>query len=319
MKKKTCKKIIFCIGLILLLLDIAISKYGLHTTYYTISSKELMAPFRVVQLSDIHNSEFGKNNTKLIKRVKKCEPDLILITGDLINAKEKWSKYTDEKVKTLLSQLSTIAPVYCSYGNHEIEIENQCTLNINSIYTSAGAIVLDNNYVDIDINGQTIRLGGTDGFCQPDKYAQESNNLEDSLFLKEFQNTDYYTLLMCHMPVCWLKSGSLYDWYVDVVFSGHVHGGQIRIPFIGGLYAPDLGFFPGQVQGLYATNEETFIKVQDELSKYGKEQNLDNSYYEINKPYEKHYLILSSGLGNTDWIPRFNNVPEIVVVDFVNE
>ncbi len=131
----------------------------------------------------------------------------------------------------------------------------------------------------------------------------------------DFQNTDFYTILMCHMPVAWLINGSCYDWNIDCVFAGHAHGGQVRIPFVGGLWAPDQGWFPGQLCGVYKTSEDTWKDFRANMLKWAENNKYDTTYYETNKNYEETNLILSRGLGNTDWMPRFNNVPEVVVLN----
>lgn len=293
------------------------SKYDLTTSKYVIQTDKIIEDFRVVQLSDLHDSQFGEENEELIHRVDSEKPDLILLTGDLVNDKtgEDTSIATD-----LIQNLSNIAPVYFSYGNQEQSLEDNYSVDIRQLYTDAGAHVLEREYTDIDINGQTIRLGGIYGYCQSEFYAIETHREDETAFLKDFQNTDNYKILLCHMPVCWL-SGSLYDWDVDCVFAGHVHGGQIRIPWIGGLYAPDQGWFPGQVAGVYSTSEEDWKNYQDKMLSFAKEQNKNGASYDLNRykdaEYEPSYLVLSRGLGSTESIPRLNNIPEIVVVDFV--
>lgn len=129
-----------------------------------------------------------------------------------------------------------------------------------------------------------MRIGGIGRYCLPAKYGSEANQ-EECDFLLKFQNTDAYTILMCHVPVCWLKNDGINQWDIDCIFSGHMHGGEMIIPFIGGLYVPDMGLFPGRLQGLYYSQDYTKA------------------------------LVLSRGLGTTEIIPRFDNTPEIVVTD----
>ncbi len=293
-----------------------ISKHGLETTYYTISSDQLEEDIRIVHLTDLHNSVFGDNNSKLIDFVSAESPDLIFITGDLVNSKET----TDVSIATdLIEQLSMIAPVYFSYGNQENYLEMEKRVDIRKLFSEAGATVLEQEYVDIEVKGQRIRIGGIYGYCMPVAYAMKTDWEYESEYLMDFQNTDIYTILLCHFPVCWLDKGSCYDWNIDCIFSGHAHGGQIRIPFVGGLWAPDQGWFPGQLSGAYTTTEDSWKTHRSNMIswlsslEYG-----DTSYYVNNDSYEETNLVLSRGLGNTDWLPRFNNVPEIVVLDIIS-
>ena len=297
-----------------ILFELLISKYGLTTSHYEIATARVGQSIRIVQLSDLHNSKFGKNNKRLVAKVRGEEPDLILITGDLLNAK------TDEGTEiaeNLIRSLSDVAPVYVSYGNHEKDYEEKSGQDLTKVFTAAGATVLERSYVDIEVKGQAIRLGGIYGYCQNFKYAQETKREDESAFLLDFQNTERYTILMAHMPHCWLKEGSLCDWDVDLVFSGHTHGGQVRIPGKGGLWAPDQGWFPGILEGVYSTTEEEWAETRQSLYEYGNADFVDNSYYEEERTYKPSYLVLSRGLGSTEKIPRFNNVPEVVVTDIV--
>lgn len=258
--------------------------YSLTTTNYTVASDKITTPLRIVQLTDLHNSEFGTNNNRLVSAVNAQQPDLILITGDLLNASEE----TTDIAVALVQQLADLAPVYISYGNHEKEYEANYKVDLTSLFESAGAKVLEYSYEDIEINNQPLRLGGLYGYCIPAVYLKTKEaDPEECAYLAEFQDTDSYTILLCHMPYCWIENNGVEEWNINCVFTGHIHGGQIRFPFIGGLYAPDQGWFPGKVAGLYPSADGDKV------------------------------MVLSRGLGNTEKIPRFNNVPEVVVVDLV--
>lgn len=286
MKINHHKKIALSITILLLLIIISVislstSAHALTTTHYTLSSTTISS-LRIVQLTDLHNSVFGEENSRLIDAVRDQSPDLILLTGDLLNSDEQCTDIATD----LIAKLCDIAPVYFSNGNHEIEYKENYGVDIGELYREAGAVVLEKEYQDITVKNQKIRLGGIYGYCLPGKYLETGEaDPEETAFLEEFQDTDLPKILMCHMPVCWMINGSLDDWDVDYVFAGHVHGGEVILPFVGGLYGPDLGWLPGKLQGLYSSEngEKT--------------------------------LVLSRGLGTNESIPRFNNIPEVMVVD----
>lgn len=262
------------------------SKYCLTNASYTIHTSRLEETIRLVQLTDLHNSTFGQDNQRLIQMVAEQSPNLILITGDLINSGVR----NTEIATQLITDLCGIAPVYVSLGNHEVEYQEEYNVNLTAAYEKAGATVLEKSYEDITVNGQSLRIGGIYGYCLPEEYLISGEaNPEECAFLSEFQDTKAYKLLLCHMPVCWIGGSSLGAWNVDCVLTGHLHGGQIILPGIGGLYAPDMGWFPGRLRGLY-TSEDGRTTV-----------------------------VLSAGLGNTERIPRFHNIPEIVTVDLQPE
>lgn len=319
MNRKSLIRIgIILIGfLILVALGVISSKYMLETTYYEIKMlNNRDDSIRIIHLSDLHDSVFGYENELLISKVTKEKPDLIFITGDLVNSHKRPDYSKSEK---LISKLVSIAPVYVSLGNQEVSLINEGYEDIISNYANAGATVLDFSYVDTEIKGNRYRIGGIYGYCQPVAYAIETHRENESEFLMDFQDTDSVKLLLCHMPASWLNSYSLYDWNIDVIFSGHVHGGQVRIPFLGGLWAPDFGWFPGKLSGVYSTNPEKWKESRKKLLEFSKNMDYDDSYYQQYDDYKSSYLVLSRGLGNTDWLPRFNNVPEIVVVDLAIE
>lgn len=284
---KKSKLIILSSALFLLLILIFTSLYlsnnSFTVTYYEVESDKINNSIRVVQLSDLHNSEFGEDNKELTDEIKKLEPDLIITTGDMLDG------YEDEyqTVKNLLSELSKIAPLYSSNGNHEIMYDNFAAVKSGDVY-SEHSTLLEKEYIEIEIKGQKLRIGGVYGYCLPEIYLQNNKAHRDvSLFVKEFQDTELFTLLMCHMPVCFIENSGLDLWEVDLVFSGHAHGGQVRLPFIGGLYAPDQGLFPGEVSGLYRSGDG------------------------------EKTMVLSRGLGSSKNIPRFNNIPELTVTDIL--
>ena len=289
---KIIKKILLLFFLIVFIMGVilGISTYNSHHTLsitnHILTSSKLTDSIRILQLTDLHNSEFGEANVELIDLCEEQNPDIILLTGDFVNMDEPETEVATD----LISKLTEIAPVYASLGNHELANEATFGNDLIKLYEQAGATVLEQDYIDISINDQDIRLGGIYGYCLPSKYLVTGEALpEECDFLYDFQDTKDCTILMCHMPVTWLINGSLEEWDVDYVFSGHAHGGQIILPFIGGMYAPDMGYFPGNLKGVFGSE--------------------DNS----------NHLILSSGLGSGTWVPRINNKPEIVVVDIIPE
>lgn len=262
----------------LIISDLMSSQFALSVSYYSLSDDRIKE-IRIIQISDLHNSEFGNNNHRLIETVAAQNPDLIMITGDLLNSNED----SIETATCLIENLTAIADVYVSMGNHEIEYRERTGIDINSLYTDAGAVVLDETYIDISINSQELRIGGVYGYCLPERYKnQNPKQKQQCELLTEFQKTNRYKILMSHLPYAWWNYGFGNEWNVDLVLCGHTHGGQVIVPFIGGLYDGETGWFPGQVSGY-------------------KKDGAD--------------IIVSRGLGNTEDMPRLINIPEIVVIE----
>lgn len=291
-KKAKRRQVILAVCLVLAVLAVYVlweldrSKNGLCVSYYEVPSQKLTEPVRIVQLSDLHNSEFGEGNARLLEAVEAEKPDLILVTGDMVNMNSE----SNAVALSLLKELTKLAPVYVSMGNHELAYQQNFSIDLAALYAETGAAVLDFAWKDIDVKGERLRIGGIYGYCLPEIYlATGEARPEECDFMKEFQNTDRCSILLCHMPVCWIINGALDYWDADCVFAGHAHGGQVRLFGRIGLYAPDQGWFPGRLWGLYHSKDG------------GKT------------------MVLSRGLGTMEAVPRFGNVPEIVVTDLVPE
>ncbi len=286
-KKRHGWRIALVLLALLLLAAVAsalLSTYGLTVSHYEAASSKLTGPVRVVHLTDLHNSEFGKENSRLIRKVAEQKPDLILISGDMLNYNEERTDIAENAIRGL----AEIAPVYVSFGNHEKAYERRYGTDLTELYTAAGAEVLEFSTADVTVNGQELCIGGFYGYGVPAIYlATDEAQKNEVEFLQEMEKEEAYTILLCHLPLAWLRIDALENWHFDCVLTGHIHGGQLRFPFVGGLWAPDQGWFPGMVCGQYYSEDGT------------------------------HFMELSRGLGNTEKIPRFNNIPEIVVLDLL--
>ena len=249
------------------ILCVVVMWYGsMGITFYSVKE----SPCKIVFLSDIHNSTV---DTTVISKEK---PDLIAVSGDIIN-----SDCTDLSIATtLLERLALIAPTYVSLGNHELEYEEQTGEDIAAIFEKTGAVVLDKKFMDVEINNKSVRVGGIYGYCLPERYNHD--NEDEIVFLREFEDTDSYKILLSHLPYSWTHYGISEDYDIDLVLAGHTHGGQIMLPFGGGLYDPEFGFFPGKVSGRFDCNDTT--------------------------------VIVSNGIGSAnEFLPRLTK-PEIVVI-----
>ena len=230
--------------------------------------------FRIAQVSDLHNAEFGEGNSKLLELLSRTDPDIIVLTGDLID-----SRQTDIEIAlTFAREALKIAPVYYISGNHEARVSEYEGLKMG--LAEAGVIVLENQKVEITREGESITLMGIDDPSFQESYLFGDAESVARQAIDDLQNeSDGYTILLSHRP-------ELFELYVetgmDLVFSGHAHGGQFRLPFIGGLVAPNQGFFPKYDAGLFS------------------EENTN--------------MIVSRGVGNSIVPLRFNNRPEIIVV-----
>ncbi|MCD8356567.1 MAG: metallophosphoesterase [Clostridia bacterium] len=289
-RKINIKRILFTLVVFLcfLLLFITVvvfigirASQDLEVNVYTVEA-DIVNPLRIVHITDLHNTELGTNNIDLINTIKEQQPDLIFTTGDMINRDDPNLNI----ICTLIEQLTEISPVYYGYGNHETAWEKSFSQSMADQLTAAGAIVVQDSYIDLNLNGNEFRIGGCMNYYR--KWgmmtsSQEEWDMEDS-FADDFENTDRYKILLNHIPTSFVDWGGVDEYPVDLVFSGHYHGGMIRIPIINrGVYAPYIGLFPKYTKGIV----------------YGTEA----------------ICVQSAGLGTEHSIPRIYNPPEVVVVD----
>lgn len=252
---------------------------ALMTNAVAISSSRIPAAFsgfRIAQVSDLHNAEFGKNNAELLKLLSESKPDIIVITGDLIDA-----NHTDVGIALGFAQESVrIAPTYYVTGNHEVASQQYDTLKAG--LEEAGIIVLEDEAISLEQGGETISLIG---LADPDFTVKGEMFGEAPVMvsakLKNLNDGEgKYTIMLSHRP-------ELFETYVncgiDLVFAGHAHGGQFRLPLIGGVIAPNQGLFPKYDAGLYTDGGTN--------------------------------MVVSRGIGNSIISLRFNNRPEIVLVE----
>ena len=249
----------------------------------TVSVKaDVASPIRIVHLTDLHNAQFGKNNEKLVDKVTAQKPDIIIMSGDMLNEDDPNSSI----IISLISDLSLIAPVYFGYGNHEKHWEKIHGQDLRPLLEQAGASVVDNDYIDLEFKGTKLRIGGYMAYY-PVPHMSTHDETQQTLelaFAEDFENTNRLKILINHIPTGWVDWNYVNKYPVDIVFSGHYHGGMIRIPILNqGLYAPYVGLFPPFTKGVYTGQKAT--------------------------------CILSAGLGIEHHIPRFYNPPEIMVVN----
>lgn len=278
LKKK--KLITLCIILLIisaLTIWIAWGNTALQLTEYTITSPKLSNEFdgfRIAQVSDLHNTEIGDGNEKLLKMIDDTKPDIIVLTGDIID-----SRKTDIEIALAFTKEAVkIAPCYYITGNHESNVEECDTFKGGLI--SQGITVLENESVYIEKADGKIRLIGViDPLFSTDNESHSSvimKNTLDSLNI----NGDFFTVLLSHRPELF----KVYKEYpIDLVLSGHAHGGQFRLPFIGGVFVPSQGLFPEYDAGLFYENGTS--------------------------------MIISRGIGNSVIPVRINNRPEVVLIE----
>ena len=200
---------------------------------------------RIAHLSDLHGHEYGQNSDKLAGMTAELEPDLIVITGDLIDRESQL-----DAVSALVLRLTEIAPVYYVTGNHEWAAG--CGPETKALLKRCGAVVLDNRFVTLERGGDTIVLAGVD---DPNGYADQKTPEALYAGIQE-AHPGAFTLLLAHRNT---QYGRYAAAGYDLVLSGHGHGGIIRLPFTDGLIGTDRKLFPTWTSGVYREGESTLF------------------------------------------------------------
>ena len=217
-------------------------------TEYEIVSPKLkkdMAEKRIVFLSDLHNHEYGEKNAELVKAVREAKPDLILVTGDMLVGKPGHSA---EKAIAFMKQLPEIAPVYYSNGNHEQRMR-ECPEKYGDVYRiykhkleEAGVVWLENEACLTTWDDVKVRIYGLEipieSYFRTRRYHPSA---EDCFARLGHPKSEEYNILMAHHPEF---ADEYRKWGADLILSGHLHGGIMRLPVLGGVISPQAGLFP---------------------------------------------------------------------------
>jgi predicted MPP superfamily phosphohydrolase len=243
---------------------------------------------KFVLLTDLHNNRYGKNNNKLLKLVKEQNPDYILIAGDMIIGKEG---YDTKVAQNFLKELTKQYTVYYGNGNHEQRLGHYDATK-DTVYkeymdecSRMGVHLLRNEHCIIKKDNSKIIIHGVE--IHEDFYKKMKRPVMTTKYLNDLigiPNREDYHILIAHNPMYF---NDYVTWGADLVVSGHVHGGMIRLPILGGVISPQYQFFPKYDAGKFKIKEK--------------------------------YMILSRGLGMHTIKIRFLNHPELVVINLKNE
>lgn len=292
-RKKYIKSSIILLIVIALLLFCIYQNKHLETTHYTYEAERLgvdLDGYRIVQISDLHNAKFGKSNKRLIDKVRECDPDIIVLTGDLVD-----SNHTNvDRAIQFVNEIVKICPVYYVTGNHEYWLEKSDYDELMDGLASAGVVILDDQVVEVSKGDAKFRLVGLDdrsladgtleALLSDESIRHDQAGQKEETADNEDSGEKALTVVLAHEPQYLARYAGT---GVDLVLSGHAHGGQFRLPFVGGIVAPDQGFFPEYTAGEYYMD--------------GTE------------------MIVSRGLGNSVIPVRLFNYSEIVCVELVGK
>jgi predicted MPP superfamily phosphohydrolase len=282
--KKTLRLVILFLVLCLTLGTLIVyDNFKIDVTEYAIESVDLpknFDGFKIVHLSDLHNTEFGNDNEKLLKIIKEQKPDAVFVTGDTIDG-----FYTNIQIPIeLFKEILKICDVYFVVGNHESRVNINIYTEFIDTLTEIGVIVLKDSCALIEKGEEKIQVIGLNDASEYKADYNSDYTVKITETINNLDDESFFSILLSHHP-------ELFPEYkntdIDLVFSGHAHGGQFRLPFIGGIIAPEQGLFPEFDAGVFNENNTT--------------------------------MIVSRGLGNSIVPVRINNSPEVVVVALKNK
>lgn len=257
----------------------------IKTTFYTIETNRYKKetekkPLVLFCLSDLHGNVYEPENRPVIECAAFQRPDLILASGDMLSGESTGS---DETASALLFALLEIAPVCFVDGNHEIQVREKQGARYDRFIRrlkNRGICVVNNDAVHFELGGRRVAVYGYElpwGFYR--RFNRKRPALSDMKKSIGVPDADEYNILLTHNPVFFQEYAR---WGADFVFAGHLHGGFIRLPFLGGIISPQFQIFPKYDKGLF---------------ELGRSQ-----------------MVVSAGMGNHSWLFRVNNPAEMIVV-----
>lgn len=280
-KRRTKKKtglILLCVWLVIIILFCTVPLLAfdsrLRSTEYTVSSPSVpegLDGIRILLIADLHCERFGEDQSELIAAALKTSPDLAVLCGDILD-----SGHNDlEPVAELLSGLDGIE-TFAVFGNHENGLTREDREALTLLYEEHGVTLLSDESVGLSFNGAELWVSG---MKDPAFWG-----MGDTEFVREnppdvAPKEGAFNVLLCHRANLFPATSEL---GFDLVLSGHLHGGQVRIPLVGGLVSPNMELFPDYTSGLYSENGS--------------------------------FMAVSRGLGNSVDLPRIFNPPELVTV-----
>lgn len=266
MQMYTVFAIVFVAAILFFLLENHRSNHCLKTAYHMVSSPKLPKEFhqkKFIFLSDLHNNAFGKDNEVLLKRIDQEQPDFVLVGGDMLISKRENAA---DVALPFMEKLASRYPVYCANGNHEARLlwkKGECP-EAEMIYQDyidgikkAGVVHLCNDTISISMGTEKIYLSGLEPEAKYYQKLKKEPMTEESIREKLGEKQrDSFHILMAHNPAYFDAYAA---WGADLTLSGHVHGGIMRLPILGGVIAPSYHLFPKYDAGEFSIGDQEMI------------------------------------------------------------